>query len=38
LVKDHRTGEETGNVTAVLDGDLDRFIEAYLFKAPGAKA
>ncbi|HWU39481.1 MAG TPA: peptide chain release factor 2 [Candidatus Acidoferrum sp.] len=35
LVKDHRTGEETGNVTAVLDGDLDRFIEAYLFKVPG---
>ncbi len=32
LVKDHRTGEETGNVPAVLDGDLDRFIEAYLFK------
>jgi peptide chain release factor 2 len=36
LVKDHRTGEETGNVTAVLDGDLDRFIEAYLFKPPDA--
>ena len=34
LVKDHRTGEETGNVTAVLDGELDRFIEAYLFKPP----
>ncbi len=34
LVKDHRTGEETGNVTAVLDGDLDRFIEAYLFRPP----
>ena len=34
LVKDHRTGEETGNVTVVLDGDLDRFIEAYLFKPP----
>ncbi len=32
LVKDHRTGEETGNVSAVLDGELDRFIEAYLFK------
>jgi protein subunit release factor B len=38
LVKDHRTGEETGNVSAVLDGDLDRFIEAYLFKPPEAKA
>ncbi len=30
LVKDHRTGEETGNIGAVLDGDLDRFINAYL--------
>jgi peptide chain release factor 2 len=34
LAKDHRTGEETGSVNAVLDGDLDRFIEAYLFKPP----
>ncbi|MCK4177440.1 peptide chain release factor 2 [Aciditerrimonas ferrireducens] len=30
LVKDLRTGLETGNVEAVLDGDLDRFIEAEL--------
>jgi peptide chain release factor 2 len=30
LVKDHRTGEETGNITAVLDGDIDGFIAAYL--------
>jgi peptide chain release factor 2 len=30
LVKDHRTNLEVGNVDAVLDGDLDRFIEAYL--------
>ena len=30
LVKDHRTNEESGNVSAVLDGDLDRFINAYL--------
>ncbi|MFQ5505963.1 MAG: peptide chain release factor 2 [Planctomycetota bacterium] len=30
LVKDLRTGFETGNTQAVLDGDLDRFIEAYL--------
>lgn len=30
LVKDHRTGEETGNVQAVLDGDLEAFIKAYL--------
>ena len=30
MVKDHRTDAETGNVQAVLDGDLDKFIEAYL--------
>ena len=30
LVKDHRTGYETGNVQAVMDGDLDGFINAYL--------
>ncbi len=30
LVKDHRTGFEMGNVDAVMDGDLDGFIEAYL--------
>ena len=30
LVKDERTRYETGNVQAVLDGDLDGFIEAYL--------
>ncbi len=30
MVKDLRTGVETSNVNAVLDGDLDRFIEAYL--------
>jgi peptide chain release factor 2 len=30
LVKDERTRFETGNVQAVLDGDLDAFIEAYL--------
>jgi peptide chain release factor 2 len=30
LVKDHRTAEETGNADAVLDGDLDPFIDAYL--------
>ena len=30
LVKAHRTGEETGNVSAVLDGELDPFINAYL--------
>ena len=30
LVKDHRTSFETGNVNAVMDGDLDGFINAYL--------
>ena len=30
LVKDVRTGEETGNVDAVMDGDLDLFLKAYL--------
>jgi peptide chain release factor 2 len=35
LVKDLRTGHETGNVDAVLDGELDDFIEAYLLAAAG---
>ena len=30
LVKDHRTSFETGNINAVMDGDLDGFINAYL--------
>ena len=30
LVKDHRTGVEIGNVTEVLEGELDEFIWAYL--------
>ena len=30
LVKDHRTGFENGNIDAVMDGDLDGFINAYL--------
>ena len=30
MVKDHRTGYEVGNVDAVMDGDLDGFIESYL--------
>jgi peptide chain release factor 2 len=30
LIKDHRTGLEVGNVDAVMDGDLDPFIRAYL--------
>ena len=32
LVKDNRTGYENGNINAVMDGDLDGFIEAYLSK------
>lgn len=34
MVKDHRTGYETSNTTAVLDGDIDGFIEAYLRQNP----
>ena len=30
MVKDHRTGCETGNIQAVMDGDLMPFVEAYL--------
>ena len=30
MVKDHRTSAETSNIQAVMDGDIDRFIEAYL--------
>ena len=30
MVKDHRTGAETGNTNAVLDGNIDLFINAYL--------
>ena len=32
LVKDHRTGLETGNVDSVLDGGIDPFIRAFLRK------
>jgi len=35
LVKDHRTGVETGDTAAVLDGELDRFIDAALRAAVG---
>ncbi|MGH3033336.1 MAG: peptide chain release factor 2 [Gaiellaceae bacterium] len=39
LVKDHRTDVEEGNAQGVLDGDLDRFIQAYLLaKAAGTAA
>jgi peptide chain release factor 2 len=36
-IKDHRTDLEIGNVGAVLDGDIDRFIRTYLLKRAGAK-
>jgi len=32
LVKDHRTGIESGNVTAVMDGAIDPFIQGYLLR------
>lgn len=37
LVKDHRTGHEESNTQAVLDGDLDAFIESYLRSQVGEK-
>ena len=33
MVKDHRTGEETGNIQAVMDGESDNFINAFLMKS-----
>jgi peptide chain release factor 2 len=36
LVKDHRTNIEVGNADAVLDGDIDQFIQGYLLKASEA--
>ncbi len=38
MVKDHRTNHEKGNIQAVLDGDLDDFIEEYLRQRGGAKS
>ena len=37
MVKDHRTKEETGNVQAILDGDLNKFIRAFLLNAMGSR-
>ncbi len=37
LAKDHRTGFESGNINAVMDGDLDGFINAYLKSASAGK-
>jgi peptide chain release factor 2 len=36
MVKDHRTGHESGNAEAVLDGQLDAFMEAYLRSRMGS--
>ena len=37
MIKDHRTKEQVGDVTRVLDGDIDVFIKSYLMKkAAGA--
>ena len=36
LVKDHRTGLETGNGQAVMDGEIDDFIRAYLSQSKEA--
>lgn len=38
LIKDHRTGTEKGNVDAVLDGDLDEFMESYLMNLVNEKS
>ncbi|MFQ5479803.1 MAG: peptide chain release factor 2 [Thermodesulfobacteriota bacterium] len=37
LVKDHRTGIDVGNVERVLDGDIDGFIEGFLFLSAGER-
>ena len=37
MVKDHRTKEENGNTQAVMDGDLNPFIKAYLLSTIGTK-
>lgn len=37
MVKDHRTNFEVGNINAVMDGDLDGFINAYLIMASQGK-
>jgi peptide chain release factor 2 len=38
MVKDHRTSKEVGNVSAVMDGEIDGFIEAYLMQTAASAA
>jgi peptide chain release factor 2 len=38
LVKDVRTGQETSNIQAVMDGDLDDFIKAFLMQSGGQQS
>jgi peptide chain release factor 2 len=38
MVKDHRTNKEVGNVSAVMDGEIDGFIEAYLMQTAASAA
>lgn len=38
LVKDHRTGYETSNIQAVMDGEIDEFIKAYLLSSVKANS
>ena len=37
MVKDHRTGFETGNIQSVMDGELDGFINEYLKQKSAGK-
>jgi len=37
MVKDHRTNYETGNVNAVMDGEIDEFISSYLLNKAKSK-
>jgi peptide chain release factor 2 len=38
MVKDHRTNKDVGNVSAVMDGEIDGFIEAYLMQTAASAA
>ena len=38
MVKDHRTGFETGNIVGVMNGEIDGFIEAFLRQKPSENA